>query len=105
MRYLGGDAVGMSTVPEIVTAAKLGIKTLTLSCLTNYAAGISRSPLTHHEVVMNAKKFDTITFSEVLKKNLRVMDLTAITLCKENNIPIKVFSIKNSDKSYYCFHW
>ena len=41
----------------------------------------------------NAKKFDTITFSEVLKKNLRVMDLTAITLCKENNLPIHVFDI------------
>ena len=41
----------------------------------------------------NAKKFDTITFSEVLKKNLRVMDLTAITLCKENNLPIQVLDI------------
>ena len=41
----------------------------------------------------NAKKFDTITFSEVLKKNLRVMDLTAITLCKENNLPIHVLDI------------
>ena len=41
----------------------------------------------------NAKKFDTITFSEVLKKNLRVMDLTAITLCKENNLPINVLDI------------
>ena len=41
----------------------------------------------------NAKKFDTITFSEVLQKNLRVMDLTAITLCKENNLPIYVLDI------------
>ena len=41
----------------------------------------------------NAKKFDNITFSEVLKKNLRVMDLTAITLCKENNLPINVLDI------------
>jgi len=41
----------------------------------------------------NAKKFDTITFSEVLKKNLRVMDLTAITLCKENDLPIYVLDI------------
>ena len=41
----------------------------------------------------NAKKFDTITFSEVLEKNLRVMDLTAITLCKENNLPIYVLDI------------
>ena len=42
---------------------------------------------------LNAKKFDTITFSEVLKKNLRVMDLTAITLCKENDFPIHVLNI------------
>ena len=41
----------------------------------------------------NVKKFDTITFSEVLKKNLRVMDLTAITLCKENSLPIHVMDI------------
>ena len=41
----------------------------------------------------NAKKFDTITFSEVLKKDLRVMDLTAITLCKENKLPIHVLDI------------
>ena len=42
---------------------------------------------------LNAKKFDTITFSEVLKKDLRVMDLTAITLCKENKLPIHVLDI------------
>ena len=41
----------------------------------------------------NAKKFDTITFSEVLNKDLRVMDLTAITLCKENKLPIHVMDI------------
>ena len=43
----------------------------------------------------NAIKFNNITYSEVLNKNLRVMDLTAITLCKENNLPIQVFNINN----------
>ena len=43
----------------------------------------------------NAIKYDTVTYSEVLNKNLRVMDLTAITLCKENNMPIRVFNINN----------
>ena len=43
----------------------------------------------------DAKKFNNITYSEVLNKNLRVMDLTAITLCKENNLPIQVFNINN----------
>ena len=41
----------------------------------------------------DAIKFDTISFSQVLKDNLRIMDLTAITLCKENNLPIQVFNI------------
>ena len=44
----------------------------------------------------DAEKFDNVTYSEVLNKNLRVMDLTAITLCKENNLPIQVFNINNS---------
>jgi len=43
----------------------------------------------------NAIKFDSISFSKVLRDNLRVMDLTAITLCKENNLPIQVFNINN----------
>ena len=44
----------------------------------------------------NAKKYEYLTYNKVIHNNLRVMDMTAITLCKENNIPIKVFSIKNS---------
>ena len=43
----------------------------------------------------NAIKFDSISYSKVLSDNLRVMDLTAITLCKENNLPIQVFNINN----------
>ena len=44
----------------------------------------------------DALKYDHICYDEVLKLNLRVMDLTAITLCKENNLPIRVFDIKHS---------
>ena len=44
----------------------------------------------------DAEKFNNVTYSDVLNKNLRVMDLTAITLCKENNLPIQVFNINNS---------
>jgi uridylate kinase len=40
-----------------------------------------------------AVKFDEITFDEAYERNLRVMDLTAFTLCKENNIPIVVFDV------------
>jgi len=42
----------------------------------------------------DAKKYDSISFDKILNDNLRVMDLTAITLCKENNLPIQVFDIK-----------
>ncbi len=48
------------------------------------------------ELNSDAKRYDKISYSDVIGKNLRVMDMTAITLCKENDIPIKVFSIKNS---------
>ena len=41
----------------------------------------------------SAKKYESITFDEVLRKKLNVMDLTAFTLCQENNLPIKVFNM------------
>ena len=41
----------------------------------------------------NVVKYDSISFDEVLKKKLSVMDLTAFTLCQENNLPIKVFNM------------
>ena len=41
----------------------------------------------------SATRFDTITFNEVYEKQLNVMDLTAITLCQENNLPILVFNM------------
>lgn len=40
-----------------------------------------------------AKRFDKITFAEVINKNLRVMDMTAFTLCQENSLPIIVFDM------------
>ena len=45
-----------------------------------------------------AIKYPKITFKEVIDKELKVMDLTAVTLCKENNLPIIVFNI-NDDKN------
>jgi uridylate kinase len=44
-------------------------------------------------VVKDAKKFVEISYMDVLKQGLRVMDLTAISLCKDNNLPIVVFSL------------
>jgi len=44
----------------------------------------------------DAIKFDAISFDDVIKKNLRVMDQTAFTLCKENNLPIRVLNMYES---------
>ena len=41
----------------------------------------------------SAKKYDLVTFDEVIEKKLSIMDLTAFTLCHENNLPIKVFNM------------
>ncbi|MGB7103940.1 MAG: UMP kinase, partial [Acidimicrobiales bacterium] len=41
----------------------------------------------------NAIKFDEISFDEVIARNLRVMDMTAITFCKDNNLPLRVFDL------------
>lgn len=48
---LGADAVGMSTVPEVIVARALGVKCLGVSCITNLAAGLSGQLLSHDEVM------------------------------------------------------
>ena len=45
----------------------------------------------------DAKRYDKLTYKEVVNDELRVMDLTAITLCQENNFPILVFNLKDGD--------
>ena len=51
-----------------------------------------KDPVVHSDAV----RFDEISFKEVLNQNLRVMDLTAVTLCKENDLPIQVFDINRA---------
>jgi uridylate kinase len=46
-----------------------------------------------HEKNPSAKRYDKLTYLDVLEKDLKVMDMTAITLCKENNLPILVFNM------------
>jgi purine-nucleoside phosphorylase len=48
---LGADAVGMSTVPETLVARARGVRVLGISCITNLAAGLSGTPLSHQEVI------------------------------------------------------
>ena len=51
LKRLGADAVGMSTVPEVIVARHMGIECLGISSITNAAAGISKQPLSHAEVL------------------------------------------------------
>ena len=55
-KNIGADLVGMSTVPEAIVAKHAGIKTVAFSLVTNLAAGISKNPLDHNEVIEIAEK-------------------------------------------------
>ena len=69
-KRLGGSAVGMSTFPEVVEAGRLNLRVLTLSVLTNYAAGLSKFPLTHEEVLKTALKAKN-NFIKILSNLIR----------------------------------
>ncbi|MFB6465932.1 purine-nucleoside phosphorylase [Cytobacillus sp. Hz8] len=56
IRSWGGDAVGMSTVPEVIVARHSGMKVLGISCISNMAAGILDQPLNHEEVIETTGK-------------------------------------------------
>jgi len=64
LQKLGGDAVGMSTVHEVIVARAIGMRVAGMSCITNLAAGLSESSVTHHEVLevtkVASEKFEQI---------------------------------------------
>ncbi len=67
LRMLGADAVGMSTVPEVIVARHMGIRVLGISCITNMAAGILDQPLTHEEVMETGKSVEQ-KFSSLVRE-------------------------------------
>jgi purine-nucleoside phosphorylase len=51
LRWMGADAVGMSTIPEVLTARAIGMRVAGVSCITNHAAGMTSERLSHQEVL------------------------------------------------------
>ena len=70
MKNLGFDAVGMSTVQEILLATMLGINVIGLSCITNMAAGLQTQKLNHQEVIETGKSVEE-KFAKLVKRFIK----------------------------------
>ena len=62
---LGGNAVGMSTAPEIMKANELNLNVIGISCLTNYGSGLVDAILSHEDVIESSERFQK-EFSKLL---------------------------------------
>lgn len=69
IRIIGGDMVGMSTVPEVIAANHLGLKVAGVACITNYAAGIKPEKLSHADVKKVAEKA-MVGFATILTETI-----------------------------------
>jgi purine-nucleoside phosphorylase len=67
LRILGADAVGMSTVPEIIKAKSLGMRVAAMSLISNMATGLSSTKLSHQEVTETANRLQQ-SFTALMKK-------------------------------------
>jgi purine-nucleoside phosphorylase len=70
LERLGADAVGMSTVPEVLVARALGMRVAGVSCITNLACGLSSSPLSHAEVLETTRRVSA-TFRALVREFVR----------------------------------
>lgn len=69
IRVIGGDMVGMSTVPEVIAANHLGLRVAGVACITNYAAGIKKEKLSHADVKKVAEKA-MVGFATILTETI-----------------------------------
>ena len=70
LAHLGADAVGMSTVPEVLVARAIGLRVLGISCITNLASGLSNNPITHAEVLEITAR-SAATFQRLIRSVVR----------------------------------
>ena len=75
LNILGADAVGMSTIPEVIAATHMSLPVLGISCISNLAAGISPEPLSHEEVTETAAKVRHV-FSKLVLALVKGLDLS-----------------------------
>ena len=77
LQILGGSAVGMSTVPEVIVSNHCGLPVVAISIITNYAAGMNKKKLSHTE---------TLEQASLLEKNVVTLIKNFITKVKFNDI-------------------
>ncbi len=84
-----GNPYFTTDTPAALRAKEIGAQVLLKGTHSGVDGVYSADPRINKE----ATKFDEISFADVLSKDLKVMDLTAITFCKDNNLPIYVFNL------------
>ena len=73
-RVMGADVVGMSTVPEVIVANAMGMEVAVISCVSNFAAGITMQPLTEEEV-LDAAKLVSDKLSKIFVNTMRELNV------------------------------
>lgn len=87
--FVGGTGNPYFTTDSAAALRALEIRAEVLMKATKVDGIYDKDPLKHDDAV----KFEKMSYSDVLAKNLKVMDATAVALCRENEIPIRVFNL------------